>query len=247
MLHYKHLDITKYKEVLNKAQQFINTKIAKSLTEYDNGTKPISLSNLMSVILYCDYTDLSSDFSSTFRRLNIFETLKQIKKRNQKYANLSKILQNTITYCGQSYLFDNGFLSSLKGPFYCGMSIVLKMPQFQVYLLSPTSTSVHKEVATKFSGNKGMILEMDNDKGDSQLVMGMDCSWISRYREEDERYGFCCCYLLFFMSFSCLFYVYDKQFILRKTWRLLSYQFIVFARNRNTNKLPINYTSDYII
>ena len=50
------------------------------------------------------------------------------------------------------------------------------------------STSGQLEVALKFSGERGMILEMDNSKGDGRLLQGMNCSWISRYKEEDERY-----------------------------------------------------------
>jgi len=193
MLEYKHLDIVKYQEVLNKAEEFINTKIAKSLKKKsydDDHGAAISSNCLISIILYCDYSLLSSDFSASFRKRNSFETLKQIKKRNQKYYHWSKTLKNTVYQYGQKHYKGNGLLSKLFGPFYSGMSIVLSMPQFQIYLLSPTSTSVHKEVATIFSGNKGMILEMHNDKGDSQYLTGMDCSWISRYKEEDERYGY---------------------------------------------------------
>lgn len=66
------------------------------------------------------------------------------------------------------------------------MNVVLNVPQFNIYLISPTSTTVHLEVATRFSGEHGMILEFDNSKGNAQLLKGMDCSWISRYKE-DER------------------------------------------------------------
>ena len=37
------------------------------------------------------------------------------------------------------------------------------------------------------SGNKGMILEFDNSKGWGRDLRAMDCSWISRYKEEDEK------------------------------------------------------------
>ena len=193
MLNYndKHFDIFKYQEVLNKAEEFIKTKIAKSLTKYGwKDGDPISRSHLFSIILYCDYSSLSSAFSASFRKVNTFETLKGIKKRNQKYANWSKILKETVKHYGQSWGCANGSLSRLIGPFYCGMSNLLKMSQFQIYLLSPTSTSVHLSVATNFSGTHGMILEMDNNKGDCRWLRGMDCSWISRFREEDERYGY---------------------------------------------------------
>ena len=62
------------------------------------------------------------------------------------------------------------------------------MPQFNIHLYSPTSTSVRIEVALRFFGESGMILEMNNCKGAGRILQGMDCSWFSRYPEEDERY-----------------------------------------------------------
>ena len=93
---------------------------------------------------------------------------------------------------GQSYENNNGLLPYLEGPFYCGMSIVLKIPEFNMFINCPVSTSIHITVAMKFSGRKGMILEMDNSKRSGRHLRGMDCSWISRYKEEDERYVFMC-------------------------------------------------------
>ena len=189
MLNYSHFDIVKYQETLNKADQFIQTAVAKSLKYYMNN-KPISRSHLISIILYCDYSSLCSSFSGSFRKLFPFETLKAIKKRNKKYAIWSKTLKETMIVHIYTHRYKKGLLSRLFGPFYCGMSVVLNMSQFQMYLLSPTSTSVQFSVATKFSGTRGMILEMNNDKGGSIDLRGMDCSWISRFREEDERYGY---------------------------------------------------------
>ena len=41
------------------------------------------------------------------------------------------------------------------------------------------------------SGEEGMILELDNSNGKCRELRGMDASWISRYREEDERCVHC--------------------------------------------------------
>ena len=64
----------------------------------------------------------------------------------------------------------------------------MTMPQFSIKLLSPTSTSCHIEVAMKFSGEYGIIIEFNNQGGYAKYVYGLDVSWLSRYREEDERY-----------------------------------------------------------
>ena len=68
------------------------------------------------------------------------------------------------------------------------MSWVMTLPQFNIYLYSPTSTSVQISVAMTFSGKAGMLMEFDNTTGDAINTMGFDCSWISRFKEEDERY-----------------------------------------------------------
>ena len=74
----------------------------------------------------------------------------------------------------------------------------MAMPQFNVELLSPVSTSVHLSVALRFSGEQGMIIELNNQHsnrneygllGEDPNIRGFDVSWISRYGlEEDERY-----------------------------------------------------------
>ena len=75
-----------------------------------------------------------------------------------------------------------------RGPFYTGMSRVMSMPQFNIYLQSPTSTSAALAVAMRFSGQSGMIIQFENDNGMAKLCNGFDCSWLSRFKEEDERY-----------------------------------------------------------
>ena len=67
---------------------------------------------------------------------------------------------------------------------------MLSMPQFSILLLSPTSTSVHIEVAMKFSGESGIIIEFSNYFEPAWEAFGFDVSTISRFKEEDER---CAC------------------------------------------------------
>ena len=186
MENYNYLPHGEINKIINKATQYIQeSTIAKSLKHYD---EPITLNELICICMYCDYSELSRDFTLSFRKRNEFELISQIKKRNQKYYHWSKILKDTIDEYGQDYRIGNGLLPSLNGPFHCGMSIVLNIPQFNMFIYSPLSTSIHSEVAIKFSGDKGMILEMDNSKGRGKRLCGMDCSWISRYKEEAERY-----------------------------------------------------------
>ena len=180
--NYNLLDyIGEYKnEILPKVNQYINTETVKSL----HRNLRITRDELISIVLYTDYTELSSDFTSTFRKKWTFEPLSAIKKRHKKYAWWSRELKSAISRFGANY--QNG--EGMTGPFYTGMSCVMNIVNFNVYLYSPTSTSVHIEVSMKFSGDAGMILEFTNDEGSAKFTKGFDCSIISRYKEEDERY-----------------------------------------------------------
>ena len=98
-----------------------------------------------------------------------------------------------ITIFGQTYRRGIGLLDGLRGPFYTGMSYVMTLTQFEIRLYGPTSTSLHKEVATRFGGERGMLTTFDNSKGYGQNVSGFDVSWISRYgAQEDELYKIHC-------------------------------------------------------
>ena len=189
ILNYKHLDIDQYKEAFNKAQEYIKTAVAKSIKSLDDLLQnPLSTSHLVAIILYCDYSELSTDFTKSFRKTHQFETLDQIKKRHSNYRHWGETLRWTIYCYGQRKNDKNGLLPKLDGPFYCGMDTVMNVSQFNMYFLSPTSTSIQLTVATRFSGDQGMILEMDNSVGDGRFLHGIDVSWISRFKEEDERY-----------------------------------------------------------
>ena len=220
IMNYRHIHfITDYQnQILKKATIYMETSVVKSMVAV-NGEKygiafgeKISLNHLISVIMYTDYTELSSDFTSTFRKQETWELLSSIKRRNAKYAWWSRYLMETVQAYGESAMGGcddcnkSGFniygdeLSKciteghtmhggkLKCPLYCGMSRKINMPQFAISLLSPTSTTRHISVATNFSGEDGIIIEFGNYTYPAQCTIGFDVSFISRYKEEDERY-----------------------------------------------------------
>ena len=204
---YAYITMLQYEqEIIIKAKLYENSNIVKGTKargaggygigdwlHYDivKGTV-LGLPNLLSLILYCDYTDLSSAFSATFRKQTPFEAVQSIKARNSKYYWMSKILRETVEIYGKcsfgDYVEGDGYINTLSGPYYCGMWCVLNMPSFNLRLCSPTSTSVHLEVAMKFSGDEGIILQINNPRTHQyQQLRGFNCSWLSRYFEEDER------------------------------------------------------------
>eukprot|EP01084_Bolivina_argentea_P070683 128526_1 len=68
----------------------------------------------------------------------------------------------------------------------------MNMPSFNIRLCSPTSTSCQLTVAVKFSGEDGIVIALNNPEDFFQYkwLTGFNCSWLSRYKEEDERLFF---------------------------------------------------------
>merc|ERR1712154_520520 len=73
-----------------------------------------------------------------------------------------------------------------RGPFYCGMGAVLNIPQFAIRLNGPTSTSLFIEVAVRFGGVEGMIIQLNNEENPAYQERHFDCGWLSAFPEESE-------------------------------------------------------------
>eukprot|EP01084_Bolivina_argentea_P314086 544016_1 len=149
--------------ILLKTMQFIKTNRAKSIKAKKMSSiapreygiilgSPILTSHIMAIILYCDFSALSKDFSSTFRCIRPLETITAVKHRNKKYYWMSRYLREAVEMYGDRYAGDwhsdgKGYVNLERGPFYCGISAVLIMPSFSIRLNGPTSTTKHLEVA----------------------------------------------------------------------------------------------------
>ena len=164
--------------VILKANQFFyTTKVKKMRANQRNITnlptdKPISIQHLQSIILYCDFSLLSTLFTATFRQIHETESLKEIKERNKAYYHLSKYLFQTI----QGYGYKPN--SQKNEVLYSGMGVILNMKNTDLYLRGPTSTSTELIIAQNFSKSNGVILELSG-----RDEFRFDTSWISRYPE----------------------------------------------------------------
>ncbi len=194
--NYKFISFTQYKEdIITKVNAYVDTDIVKGTKAgrvpckylhygIESG-RILGFENLVSLVLYTDYSELCKNFSSSFRKMKSYEPVESIKKRNAVYGWMSKILRETVELFGGCSRDE-----TLSGPFYSGMGVVMNMPSFNIRLCSPTSTSCTIEVAIKFSGDHGIIIQLDNPGNVYPYyeLRGFNCSWISRYKEEDERY-----------------------------------------------------------
>ena len=106
------LDISEFNDSNQKARNLINNSnhiksIKVKYTRNNNKYEmPISLNNILSVIFYTDYDQLSFKFSQTFRPLNDKETHQQIQERNLEFGNLTKYLQQTVEFSGKLLNFQ---------------------------------------------------------------------------------------------------------------------------------------------
>eukprot|EP01084_Bolivina_argentea_P017237 32200_1 len=201
----QHITIDQYKnKILEKAHQYINTEKVKTIKAagghylkllHYNITKdtPISIDHLITIVTYCDFSKFCSKFSSTFRNITTNESLESIKKRNREFWWFSKTLREAVQFYGGSagdgyWEGDEWIDKGIKGPFYCGMNVVLNIPEFSIRLSAPTSTSKQIQVAINFAKRNGMTIQVNNNGASGMEHLRLfDCSWISRYSEEDER------------------------------------------------------------
>eukprot|EP01084_Bolivina_argentea_P088446 159682_1 len=199
------LPFEQYLVLIEKANQYIATQTVKKMKAKDIDSKiwtalhygipkdyPFLYEHLLSLFLYTDFTSISADFASTFRQTKQHQTLDEIKKRNREFAIWSQILRETVQYYGDNGSYyknkDDKKVRDLAGPFYCGMSKKLALYEFNLRLCGPTSTSAQIEVAMRFGGREGIILELNNDgQWGAHFLTGFNCAQFSTYPQEDER------------------------------------------------------------
>eukprot|EP01084_Bolivina_argentea_P084136 152252_1 len=200
---YETFAVSRYPELQIKVHSFMDTPTAKRMScapapserlYYGIQAKQtVSSHHLLSALLYTDYSYVSTDFSASFRANDIFESISAIKERNSQFWWMSKNLREFVELFGDSScgLYDtesNAFIRQMVGPFFCGLSGAFKLEQFTMRLCSPTSTSSVIEVALKFRGSDGIIIEFNNPKTTYHAnLRGVDCSWFSTFTGEDER------------------------------------------------------------
>eukprot|EP01083_Nonionella_stella_P026422 72730_1 len=152
--------------------------------------------HLLSVTLYCDLSELCTEFSATFRKKHVYEPIRFVKERNREFARWSKRLRETVELYGkkgwerrdkdeEQWNCEN---NRIKGPFYCGIDNLMPMPEFSIRLCAPTSTSSSKAVAHNFAGDEGCIITLNNNgHWHSNNLRIWDCSWLSNFKGESEN------------------------------------------------------------
>eukprot|EP01084_Bolivina_argentea_P224276 379296_1 len=176
------LDLEDYDQSVINAEILFETNVARNvIPNKKHEHMRFKIENIIVLILYCNFDNLSHQFSTTFRKVKSDETVHELIKRNQEYHHFSKILCNTVM------AFGTTLIKSKVKKFYHGCSKLI-FTKFCAEFYGPISTSTHIEVATLFARNNGIILELTKNNG---LRCGgltyFDCSWISKFGGENER------------------------------------------------------------
>lgn len=191
IIAYEHITKEQYDSTMAKALELAKTKKVKATTtKYGNACFEIAanaiigLWHLIAIILYTDFSAHCSKFSAAFRSLTPFETLSVTKKRNANFYWMARRLREEVE------VFErNRTKHRLKGPFYCGVNRRMVIPQFNLRLNAPTSTTKQIEVALHFGGSEGIILQLNNDSNGWKDGLRAFCvSHLSRFASESERY-----------------------------------------------------------
>lgn len=162
--HLYNLSVIKCKNLLNgsdilKKMKSNNDNYGQiSQIKYDDSNiisnnLPLQIENLLSLIFYVDFDVFAFKLKSTFMKQYIDETDISLKMRHSVFANWSKIMTETIELYGTSLRFNK-------------ISTLYHSTEFMHYGLftatfnSPTSMTRYLEVATMFTNDDGLILEM---------------------------------------------------------------------------------------
>ena len=194
---------SKFNKVVRKARSLLNSdkgrKIRSKPFGGDGGDDPLHFGiawgsapeqeHMQALVLYCDFTKFCTELSKSLRKNKASHGLKEVKEQNSNYFNICKRLREIVAYFGSD---GTGHMNgaAVTGPFYTGVNVVLNLSQFSIGLNVPTSTSRTKEIAANFAGEKGMLVVVGNQKGNSKQQPLFDASWISAYLEENECFWF---------------------------------------------------------
>ena len=146
---------------------------------------PLRFSHLLALVLYSDWTELQCAFTKTFRKTSQYESLSDLKARNREYHHWSKNIREAVEYYGSRGWMDdwdkkrNISWNRKKGPFYSGMSHKMVFPEIMIRLNGPCSSTKQIEVATRFAGDQGMIIKLDNNSyRQSNNLRCFDMNWV---------------------------------------------------------------------
>eukprot|EP01084_Bolivina_argentea_P059536 108739_1 len=141
----------------------------------ESGT-PITMNHLISLKLYTDFCEITKKFKKTMRKKNHLESLESLICRNSECAQWSRYIKESCSFYGGN-LGKNITL-------YTGLTRKLLFSSMRQHFECPLSTTLNYNKALTFCKDNGCVLKL---KAGNSKTRYFDVSWLSRYKEEQER------------------------------------------------------------
>eukprot|EP01083_Nonionella_stella_P168240 567423_1 len=144
---------------------------------------PITAQHILVLLFYCNFTELCTKFSCTFRRIRKNETDEEVKVRNGYFFHFSRFLLETLHLFGTS-LDKREFGKCV----FHGVNRAMVFATMNQRVFCPFSTTSQISVALQFA-NRGLVLTLQrsSDLGNQKYF---DCSYISDFTAESEKLFF---------------------------------------------------------
>eukprot|EP01084_Bolivina_argentea_P000687 1269_1 len=180
------LNLTHYKQLSADSDKEDYDKYHWNISHYGiKDGSPISLSHIISLMIYCNFDSFQYYFSKTCRRIDD-ETDLELKHRHSYYFYVAKLIREAVELFGTKV--NDGTIRS----FYHGIDDIMYFSQVSAFIYGVLSTSSSIEIAIQFSRNTGMVVELYPHS----VVKYFDCVLLSEFGNEKE--------LLFIGGRNCL-------------------------------------------
>ncbi len=148
--------------------------------------RDVSLKDILSVMIYCNYTHLQYEFSKTYRKIKDDETKDEIKERHRNFYWFGKYLKECVNWFGQRVLPET------RNKFYHGIGEEMQFPTVAdrprgVKIYGPISTTSSFEVAVNFANTNGLIVEFGGNLDWFGSGRYFRCDWLSDFPNEKEH------------------------------------------------------------
>ena len=143
-------------------------------------TEIITIYHLMSIILYTDLTELSYQFTLSFREKTRDESLFELRARHSNFYWWARSMREAVE------CFGSEVNKSCTKTFWHGISIPMVFKSTIARFNAPTSTTTQIEVASNFATN-GIILQLTAFYKTGGGGYFFNCQWLSCYSNESER------------------------------------------------------------
>eukprot|EP01084_Bolivina_argentea_P223569 378251_1 len=211
MLQFKQFTLQMWNDLVEECDILLKTDKIQSIASNGNhldvyGIKEqlsMQKQHLYSVKLYTDYSELCKIFCGAFRLRKIwdnqYERISSVQRRNEKIANWSKLLIESVQCYGT-------FLTNNKMKYYRGIGMEFIFKRFITKFNVPMSTTTNFNSAVSFTEQcEGLILEL---KQYNEFLSGFDCSALSVFDHEQE--------VLFFgsdalLQIRCVYGIHNRK------------------------------------